>query len=456
MRSLSIRRQHSLLVLLFAAAVLTDFCHAAPKAVFDKVKLDYGTLRQGKIGEAVVKINNTGDQPLEIQNVQSSCPCATTDFSPKDAKPTVAPGAQHELTLKYDSKDVVGDRVATIVVTTNDPQEPMTAIDIAVKVEALVLTMPDKALSWGMAPRGDDIGKDLTFVSGTSIKDIELLDIHMAAPTLSVTATREETKDGSRIKARFRISPDVPLGSISNSVTARLRVGNEEATLKIPVQGEAVGDVLVMPQSILCAPKLAYIQNQPLSKEGIIVRASRPNQPLPDVLGVVAVGPISCIIHKNVKPEWGQQIDRHIIEVRTAQNAPPGAQSGTVHVMTTSKDQPIVSIPVFFRMASRVAAEPAQVLLEPSANAPATQRVVMRDATGAALTIREVKFEEDLLAVKVESEKSVDADHPAAIVLTASQVPPAERKATIVSVATDQPGAERILIPVLIRDPQTQ
>lgn len=446
-------RLHGCARLAVAAAIAVSLAHAAPKAAFDTVKLDYGTLRQGKVGEAVVRISNTGDQALEIQRVQSSCPCVTTDFPDTDPKPVVPPGGQFVLTVKYDSTDVVGDRVATLVVATSDPQEPMTAIDIDVKVEALVLTMPDKALMWGMAPRGDDIGKDLTFLPGTSARDIELIEIHMASPSLTVSTSRVETKDGSRIKAQFRLAPDVPLGPIANSVTARLRVGAEEATLKIPVQGEAVGDVLVMPQSILCAPKLAYIQNQPLSKEGIIVRASRPNDPLPEVLGVVAAGPISCIIHKNVKPDWGQQVDRHIIEVRTAPNAPPGAQSGMVYVMTTSKDQPIVSVPVFFRMASRVVADPVQVVLEPAPNAPASQRVTLRDATGAALTVSEVKYEQDLLQVFVESEKSLDDGHPAALMLTATQVPPEERKATMISVVTDQPGADRILIPVLIRDP---
>ncbi|MFA6240536.1 MAG: DUF1573 domain-containing protein [Candidatus Hydrogenedentales bacterium] len=441
-----------------SAASIIDASYAEPKATFSTVKIDYGTLRQGKVGEAVVQIGNAGDAPLEIQRVQSSCPCLTTDFPSDGTKPVVQPGAQFALTAKYDSTDVVGDRVATLVIATSDPAESMTAIDIVVNVEALVLTIPDKDVAWGMAPRGDEIGKELTFFSGTPIKDIELLEINMEKPTLSVTAAREETKDGFRIRARFRIAPEVPLGPIANAVTARLRVGNEEATLKIPVHGEAVGDVLVMPQSILCAPRNAYIQNQSLSAkgEGIIVRASRANQPLPEVLGVVAVGPIACIVHKNVKPDWGQTVDRHIIEVRTAQNAPPGPQSGTVHVMTTSKDQPIVSIPVFFRMAARVVADPEHVVLEPAANAPASQRVVLRDATGAALTIREVKFEQDLLEVQVEAEKTVDKDHPAAIVIRATAVPPAERKATMVSVVTDQPGAERILIPVLIRAPQTQ
>jgi len=427
--------------------------HAEPKASFSTVKIDYGTLREGKVAEAVVNIANTGDQPLEILRIQSSCPCVTTDFT--EAGVVIKPGGSHPLKVRYDSKGVFGDRVATLVVGTSDPAEPMTAIDIEVTVEALVLSIPDKVVS-GTTPRGDPLEDGLVFFSGTSVREIELLDIHMEHPTMTVVTEREETRDKVRIKAKFTLAADAPLGPVTNVVSARLRVDGEEATLQVPVQTESVGDVLVMPQSIMAAPRLLYAQNQPLSKEGIIVRASRPNEPIPDVLGVIAVGPIQCVVHRNVKPDWAPSADRHIIEVRTAENAAPGPQSGTVYIMTSSRDVPIVSVPVFFRMGSRVAADPAQVVLDPAPGAPASQRVVLRDATGAALKILKVNFEQDLLDVKIERETTQDADNPASIVLNATSTPPKEREATMISVVTDQPGAERILIPVLIRRPQTE
>lgn len=440
-----------LLTLSVLFVVLAGPAYGAPKAVFGTERIDYGKVRQGTVAEFVVQIANTGDEPLTIEKVQSSCLCMTTDLPDDPAARMVRPGEQFPLTVKYDTKDAFGERSGALVVATSDPETPLTAIDVIINVEALVLTRPDKALAWGMAPRGDDTGKELVIFPGDGSKDIELLEIHTADPSLSVIANREETKDGFRIVARFQIAPDVPLGMLANELTARVRVSGEEATVRLPLQGEVIGDVLVMPQSILCAPRLAYDQNQPLSKEGIIVRSSRPDRPLPEILGAVAVGPVRCFIHKNVKPEWGAQADRHIIEVRTTENAPPGAQAATVYVMTDSKDQPIVTIPVFFRMGARVIPEPDQVLLEPADGAPASQRVVLRDATGAPLTIREVKFEQDLLDVQVERASTLDDDHPATVTITAAVAPPDERKATIINIVTDQPGAERVLVPVLIR-----
>ena len=434
------------LALSVLAVFATSAACAAPKAAYSTMKVDFGKVRQGKVLTEVVDITNAGDAPLEIQRVQSSCPCASASLPEPVEERTIAPGATFPLTITYDTKDLMGERSGGIVISTTDPEVPSVVIELAVDIEALVLTRPDKVFHWGMVPLGDEIPKELVIFPGTQAQEIELLEARMAHDTMTVTTKREETGNGPQISAKFRVSPNVPLGPISNEIFARVRVDNEEATITLPVQGEVVGDVLVVPQSIVCAPRLAYTQNQPLSEEGIIVRASREGAPLPEILGVVAVGPLQCIIHKNVKPDWGDRVDRHIIEVRTAANAQAGAHGGTVYVMTTSKDQPIVTIPVFFRMDSRVTADPPNVVLEPG-DAPAVQRIVLTDSTGATLEIRDIKLEEDLLEAHIETKQGTAV----ALTLSATSVPSAERRATIVSVMTDQPGAERVLIPVLIR-----
>ncbi|MBI2423929.1 MAG: DUF1573 domain-containing protein [Candidatus Hydrogenedentes bacterium] len=446
----------AVLSLLALSPMLMGAAVAGPKAEFSTYKIEYGTLRQGTITDKVVTISNTGDAPLEIHRVQSSCPCATTDFPEDGTIKTVAPGASFPLTINYDTAEVIGERSGAIIVSTNDTEQPSAVIEMLANIEALVLTRPEGAFLWGMAPRGDEIGKELVIIPGDGSKDIELIEAHMAEPTMTVNAQREPSGDSFRIKVLFSVAPDVPLGPLTNLLTARVRVSGEEAIVSVPVQGEVAGDVLVMPQYIVCAPRLVYEQNQPLSEEGIIVRASRENEPLPEVLGTVAVGPLQCVIHRNVKPEWGNKADRHIIEVRTAPNAPPGAQGGTIYIMTSSKDQPIVTVPVFFRMGSRVLAEPAQVVLEPAGGVVATQRIVLRDATGANLTIKDLKYEQSLMQAAIETATTAGKEQPASIVVSASAVPPVGMMATVVSVATDQPGAERVLIPVLIRTPTVQ
>jgi hypothetical protein len=438
--------------------VMVNLClgvaYGAPKVALSTDKLNLGTIRQGTVAEAGVDIKNVGDQPLQILEVKTSCPCSSTDLPEDPQKRIVAPGAALHLTVRYDTKDYVGDRGAYVIIGTNDPEKALSEVQLGITIEALVLTRPDKMLSWGYSPRGEALDKDLVIEPGTSIKKVELVDVQMQDSSMTATGVTEPTKDGSRVKINFRVAANAPLGALDNKVTARVRVGNEEATVTMPVRGEVVGDVLVMPQAIVCAPRLGYTQGQPLAKDGIIVRASRENLPPPDVLGVVAVGPMEAVVHKNVKPEWGTKADRHIIEVRTTADAPAGAQGGTLYVMTSSKDTPITVIPVFFRMEARVTAEPAKVLLEPSTQ-PAVQRVALRDATGAALTVKDVRFENDLIDVKVETPKTVDKDNPATIVITATKVPTPDRMATIISVETDQPGADRVLIPVLVRAPQT-
>lgn len=427
--------------------------HAGPHAAFSTGKLDFGTVRQGEVPEESITITNEGDAPLKIGGVRSSCPCVHVELAASQTSLSIAPGGTEIVLVRYDTAGYYGERAAMIMIETDDPEKPLASIDIEIDIVALVLTNPEQQFNWSMAPRGDEVGGELLYHAGDGSNAIELIEISMEEPTMTVEAGSEETSKGNRIRAKFRVGPDVPLGTLTNRVTARVRVSGEETSITLPVKGEVVGDVLVMPQSIVCAPRLAYERDQPLSESGIIVRASRPEDPLPEVLGVIAVGPLHAVVHKNVTPRGGSTADRHIIEVRTAKTVPSGAQGGTLHVMTTSKDQPIVSIPVFFRMGAQCVPDPAQVLLEPTGGEEAMRRVVLRDSGGAPFSIRDVKFEEDLLSVEIEQPEAPAAGTPPVLIFRAKSVPSPERMATIVAVVTDLPAEAQVLIPVLIRSP---
>ncbi len=429
-----------LLILAMASAA----SYGAPRLVTDSYNLDLGRLRGGVVADKIVTLRNEGDQPLEIQKIQSSCPCLTV-VAPE--QPTIAPGGSLALTFQYDTKDAVGERQASIAIDTNDPKEPVAVFELKVFVDVLMLARPPEGILWGAAPRGHElIGKNrvLTLMPGVDKKDIELIDIHVEHPGVQVKTEKEkQTDDRWRIKARFTIAPDVPLGRLSTFVVARARVGDEEASVRLPLQGEVIGDVLVAPPSILSAPKLSYRKGDRISE--IMVRSSLENTPPPDILGVVAVGPISTVIHKFA------QENKHIIAVHAGTAARPGPQGATVYVMTDSRDQPITSIPVHFIIAPEVAAEPATVVLTPVPGAPASQSVAIKSVSGSTLTIKDVRFESDIISVQVTAGQQTDTEHPASIAITADRLPDPTRRATLINVVTDSAAAPELLVPVLLR-----
>ena len=106
-----------LFVSLFSATFNTeDYPNAKKIAVidFDTEVIDYGTVIQNSDGERVFKFTNTGDAPLIISKVKTSCGCTVPTYS----KEPILPGAQGQLDIKYDTKRL-GAFTKTITVTSN-------------------------------------------------------------------------------------------------------------------------------------------------------------------------------------------------------------------------------------------------------------------------------------------------------------------------------------------------
>ena len=75
------------------------------------------------------KFTNTGDEPLIVSNVKSSCGCTI----PKKPKKPILPGENGEIEVKYDTNRVNPIR-KTITVTSNAVNAPTVALKITGKV----------------------------------------------------------------------------------------------------------------------------------------------------------------------------------------------------------------------------------------------------------------------------------------------------------------------------------
>jgi hypothetical protein len=84
------------------------------KISFETETIDYGTIEKGADGLRVFKFTNTGDAPLIITAVKSSCGCTV----PKKPTEPIMPGNQGEIEVKYDTNRVMPIR-KTITVTSN-------------------------------------------------------------------------------------------------------------------------------------------------------------------------------------------------------------------------------------------------------------------------------------------------------------------------------------------------
>jgi hypothetical protein len=99
------------------------------KIEFETDVIDYGTIEKGSDGVRVFKFTNTGDAPLIISNVKSTCGCTV----PKKPDGPIMPGETGEISVKYDTKRVNPIR-KTITVTSNADTPT-----VALKIKGLVV-----------------------------------------------------------------------------------------------------------------------------------------------------------------------------------------------------------------------------------------------------------------------------------------------------------------------------
>jgi hypothetical protein len=101
--------------LLSAFLLCSVFFISAQSISFSQDQIDYGTIKKGSDGKQIFKFTNTGDKPLIISNVKSSCDCSIPSWT----STPVLPGKTGEITVKYDTKKT-GNFSKSIEVFSND------------------------------------------------------------------------------------------------------------------------------------------------------------------------------------------------------------------------------------------------------------------------------------------------------------------------------------------------
>ena len=99
------------------------------KIEFKSKVIDYGTVEKGANGLRTFEFTNTGDAPLIISSVKSTCGCTV----PKKPKGPIMPGETGEIEVKYDTNRVNPIRKTITVISNADTPT------VALKIKGLVI-----------------------------------------------------------------------------------------------------------------------------------------------------------------------------------------------------------------------------------------------------------------------------------------------------------------------------
>lgn len=100
--------------------------HAAPHAEFPELAFDAGQVRVGTDIEHDFVIKNTGDEPLLITGVHTTCGCTIVDYDK-----SIAPGATGKVKARIKTKELgTGRQSKTLTVNTNAPNAERTVLQV--------------------------------------------------------------------------------------------------------------------------------------------------------------------------------------------------------------------------------------------------------------------------------------------------------------------------------------
>jgi hypothetical protein len=139
-----------------------------------------------KVAVGHFKYKNTGNTPIHIKSVHSSCGCTTAQTQ----KDQVGPGDSGEITATFNIGDRTGTQVKNVTVETDDPAHATTVLVLTSVIPEMLEIQP-ALVYWqaGEAPKA----KTVSVKAG---KDFPVKEIRVTAPSADFQAKVSKISNG--------------------------------------------------------------------------------------------------------------------------------------------------------------------------------------------------------------------------------------------------------------------
>lgn len=232
-----------------ALAVLIPFCALAqqpattnaPRLVCDEPTFDYGTVDPSTPVEHTFVIRNEGTLTLEITRVHASCGCTVANITEK----SVPPGGESKITSRLSLQGRSGPQSKTIVIDSNDPQQPQTILTLTGVAGASLVAQPAQIMM-PRVPMGTRPSANVLITSGDgtpfSITAVEATD-----PQLTASVQPVEEKKTYRVNLELKEE----LNGAFNAVVVVRTDHPKRPSIEVPVTFMAAREMMVAPREII-------------------------------------------------------------------------------------------------------------------------------------------------------------------------------------------------------------
>lgn len=174
---------------------------AGPTVNVPKPDHDFGTIYQGENVRHAFSFSNSGNAPLTIEKVSSSCGCTAALASAK----TLAPGESGEIQTSFDSTRFRGAVSKTVYLYTNDPAQPMMQLHLNGKVQEEVALDPQMVNFGTVAPKRTV--KSTVNLTNQGRREVRLEGLETTTPELAARLSAAVVPPGGKVSVELTLTP---------------------------------------------------------------------------------------------------------------------------------------------------------------------------------------------------------------------------------------------------------
>jgi hypothetical protein len=309
---------------------------AGPRMVVPQKIKDMGTVAQGEVVEVDFEILNEGNLPLLVKAVRPTCGCTVADYDKE-----IAAGESGAVKAKLDTKDFSGPISKSILIMTNDPQDPTVSVVIKTNVEPFIEILPRPLIRFNAVQR-EEMSQKVIVVATEPERNFDVVKVDTSVPYLT-TSLRELDEDeliAGKSKKQYELSlemtEDAPVGPVS----AKLVVHTDHPKAKqvvVKVYGVVRALLHVTPSQIQFGTVEAAVR----PGRNLIVVNNRSGGAKVQLTDVSVNDPAFAADVLTI--EEGR---RYQVTVSVSEDADVGTRDAVLTLKTTDPDFPELSVPV--------------------------------------------------------------------------------------------------------------
>jgi len=302
---------------------------STPIISFKAPVYNFGEIFKGEKVEHVYKFKNSGKGVLKIKDVKVSCGCTAAVVKSKE----VLHNGNGEINIIFNSNSAVGKISKDITVYSNDPDNPMYKLTITGVINEEVVVKPRK-LNIADVVYGKGIKRTLS-VKSIVAPMFTISKVISTNPDIATTLTKEKEKNEYSIDVS--LSKEAKLGRLGSKIVIHTNSKNMEK-VTVPFYGRVVGDISIYP------PRLSCGTVKQKEEKKVVVFATTYN----DDVNISKVEIFPDFLEANVaKKEENEKKMTYKISVTLKKDAPVGRFKGELKIFTSSRNQPVIDVPVY-------------------------------------------------------------------------------------------------------------